>query len=533
MACFFACIAVFLTILYLIWKRTIKNFKYFEENQIPHLPGYPIFGSSWKEVFTRKAFPEVLQSYMQKFPSHRFFGIYSMGGNKTFVLQDPELINELCVRNFDNFVNHPQFFTSTHDELLNSSLTILRDQKWRDMRTTLSPAFTGSKMRMMFDLVRECAEDFVTYCKENVNKDTKTMEIDTKDIFSKVAINVISSTAFGLKVDSVREPENIVTFHTKRAFDGSSFTAILRLMTIMTLPKVADFFKISFTPKTSQDFFRDLVKDTIDHRRQTKETRKDVIQLLIQAQDGTLKYSEDENNEKSFAVVEESEIGRRNISTKQWSDTDIAAQCFLFFVAGFDTTSSLLTFLTYELALNEDYQEKLFQEVQKTKCSLRNGSITYDALQQMEYLDAFVSEVLRFHPPSVLTDRVCNQDTLIFDHNDRQYTIPKGAHIWMNIYGIHHSHKYFANPTRFDPERFLGVNKKKIVSGSFMPFGVGPRACIGTRFALMEAKLVIYTLLSEFKFKICDKTLVPMQYGDGFSLTPKVPLIVELEKRVK
>lgn len=126
---------------------------------------------------------------------------------------------------------------------------------------------------------------------------------------------------------------------------------------------------------------------------------------------------------------------------------------------------------------------------------------------------------------------MCNRDTEIEDHEGRKFTIPKGMIVWANILGIHHSHKYFPNPEKFDPDRFLGANKEKIIPNSFIPFGMGPRACIGSRFALMETKIILYSILAEFKFGVCDKTLVPMRYGAAFMLAPRTDLIIQLEKR--
>ncbi|XP_063706633.1 probable cytochrome P450 9f2 [Culicoides brevitarsis] len=520
---------IILSSLYFIFKLAMKKYQYFKEKGIPHVPGVPIFGSLYSTMMMHKSIPDWLLEVMHQFRTHRFFGIYGVMG-PTFVLQDPDLIKQICVKDFDNFTNHPNMLSTSHDELLSNALNILRDQKWKDMRSTLSPAFTGSKMRMMFDLIRECADDFVSYCNSKVNSD-KTMEIVTKDIFSKVTINIISSTAFGLKVDSVRDPQNPVFVHATRSFDIRSLKAQIKFLMIGGMPKLADFLGVSFTPKDSQKFFKKLVKDTIEHRRKTKETRPDVIQLLIQAQDGTLKYeTEEKDDHGGFAVIEESDIGKKEVK-QTWSDTDLAAQCFLFFVAGFDTTSTLLTFASYELAVNDEVQEKLFAEIKETKQKLMGRPINYELLQKMEYLDAFVSEVLRVHPPGFLTDRYCNNDTEIEDHEGKKFTIPKGSMIWSNIYGIHHSHKYFPNPEKFDPERFLGANKEKIIPNSYIPFGLGPRACIGSRFALMEGKIILYSILSEFKFEVCDKTLVPMRYSGGFGMGPRVDLIVQLKKR--
>lgn len=77
----------------------------------------------------------------------------------------------------------------------------------------------------------------------------------------------------------------------------------------------------------------------------------------------------------------------------------------------------------------------------------------------------------------------------------------------------------------------MGANKEKIIPNSYIPFGLGPRACIGSRFALMEGKIILYNILSEFKFEVCDKTLVPLRYKAGFGMGPKVDMIVELKKR--
>lgn len=388
---------VILPLIYFGWKAATKHLQYFKEKGIPHIPGVPFLGSGWKSFVNQYTFVEWLLDMMHEFRSHRFFGLYNITG-PVIVLHDPELINQVAVKDFDNFTNHTNTVMTDYDELLLNSLSILRDQKWKDMRSTLSPAFTGSKMRMMFDLIRDCADDFGSYCKENINSE-KQIEISSKDIFSKITTDIISSTAFGLKVDSIREPENPVFYHAARAFDLRSKEAMFRIMIIAGMPRIAKLFGMSFSPIDTQEFFKKLVKDTIDHRRKTKETRPDLIQLLIQTQDGTLTHeAEHKDDHGGFAVIEESEVGKKKIS-KTWNDVEIAAQCFLFFIAGFDTTATLLTFASYELAVNKDIQEKIYKEIRETKEKLMGKPINYELLHKMEYFDAFVSEVLRLHPP--------------------------------------------------------------------------------------------------------------------------------------
>lgn len=397
-----------------------------------------------------------------------------------YVIEDPDLVKQVTIRDFDHFVNHAPFLSADGDVLFSNSLFALYDEKWKNMRSTLSPAFTSSKMRMMYDLVRNCSNSFIKFCNDNVDKDG-CYEINVKDTFAKATVDVISTCAFGLEVDSLKHPNNDVYVNARKSFNFEDAYQQLKLAIISIVPKVAKFFNITMIPKQSDLFFKQIVADTIKHRRSTNVTRPDVIQLLIEAMDGKLKHEADphlKESETGFAVVQEA--ASTGVGSKQvtWTDVDIAAQCFLFFVAGFDTTSTTLTFGTYELMIAPDIQEKLYDEIMETKKTLDGKPVTYEVIHKMEYLDAFISEVLRCHPPGFLVDRVCNKDTKI-KVDEKEFVIPNKAKIWINVFGMHHDHKYFPNPMKFDPSRFLGENKKKIVPNSYMPFGIGPRACIG------------------------------------------------------
>lgn len=451
-----------------------------------------------------------------------------------YVTNDPDLIKQITIKDFDHFVNHVPFLSSEGDVLFSNSLFALFDEKWKNMRSTLSPAFTSSKMRMMYELVRNCSDSFIKFCNGNVDQGG-CYQMNVKDTFAKATVDVISTCAFGLEVDSLKNPQNDVYVNARKSFNFEDYSQQLKMSLISLAPKLAKIFNLSFIPKESNNFFQKIVADTIKHRRTTNTFRPDVIQLLIQALDGNLKHETDphlKESETGFAVVEDASSSTLKLNNKtSWSDVDIAAQCFLFFIAGFDTTSTTLTFATYELVTAPDIQEKVYEEIMATKSQLNGKPVTYEIIHKMEYLDAFISEVLRCHPPGFLTDRVCNKDTKIKDHQGKEFVIPNKAKLWINVYGIHHDHRYFPNPMKFDPNRFLGENKKKIVPNTYLPFGLGPRACIGSRFALMEVKLMLYYLLSEFSIEACDKTTIPLRYSASFSLAPEGDLIVQLKKR--
>lgn len=162
------------------------------------------------------------------------------------------------------------------------------------------------------------------------------------------------------------------------------------------------------------------------------------------------------------------------------TDDDIVAQAFVFFFAGFDSELELLTFTIYELALNSDVQSKLLNEINEA-LKYSKGKVTYEMISNMKYLHMVISETTRKWSPTPVTDRTVTKTfTITAKHADEtDLVLEEGSSILIPIYSIHRDPKYFPEPEKFDPERFSVQNKDKFVSDAFMPFGMGPRTCIG------------------------------------------------------
>lgn len=158
-------IILLLTILFVIYKYLTFNFNYFRDHNVPHNKPLPLFGNQFKFFTKQQSIPDFFLDIGNDFRDEAYIGFYETRTPILFVLS-PDAIKQICIKDFDNFVNHPTFTEGISDELLINSVFFMKDEKWRDMRATLSPAYTGSKMRMMFDLVRDCAENFVSYCNE-------------------------------------------------------------------------------------------------------------------------------------------------------------------------------------------------------------------------------------------------------------------------------------------------------------------------------------------------------------------------------
>ncbi|XP_052903096.1 probable cytochrome P450 9f2 [Anopheles moucheti] len=510
-------VAILATVYYYI----TKNNKYFHDKPIPSLATEPLFGSTRRLMTKKTSFHDFIIEIYNKYPLVKVFGMLDTM-QRVFVVRDPELIKRIGVKDFDYFVNHRPVFgndENPHNKtLFSKTLVALNDQKWRDMRATLSPAFTGSKMRQMFDLIVECSTNMVKYCKAEIHKNGgRPLEYEMKDVFTRFANDVIATCAFGIKVDSLKNTENDFYVNGKKLLAFNRPIAMIKMIGLRFAPKLMSWLNLDLFDRENRDYFTEIIRDTLKTREAHGIVRPDMVNLLMQARKGALKQqreAEDRTEVKGFATVEEADMEQTSKSL-QMTELEMVAQCLIFFLAGFDTVSTCLTFLAYELTLNKDVQDKLYEEIRATSKSLEGKSLTYDALQGMQYMDMVVSEALRMWSPAPATDRLCVRDYVVDDGDRLKFTIDKGTAVFIPIAGLHHDPQYYPNPSKFDPERFSEENRDKINPNAYLPFGIGPRNCIGSRFALMEVKAIIYYMLQEFSFEPTPNTQIPLRLEKG------------------
>uniref|UniRef100_A0A182JK11 Uncharacterized protein n=1 Tax=Anopheles atroparvus TaxID=41427 RepID=A0A182JK11_ANOAO len=504
-----------LAVVFYVYRYIKEKGKYFDDKPIPAVPGKEIFASSLELMKKKVSFNDWIIENYKKYPSAKIFGMPDMRSPVYFV-RDPELIKCIGVKDFDFFVNHRPSFGSVedshHSALFSKTLIALKDQKWRDMRATLSPAFTGSKMRQMFELVGECCTEMVKFYQDEVRSKGGPQEHEMKDVFTRYANDVIATCAFGIKVDSLSNTENDFYMNGKKMMAFDRPIVVLKLFGFQMVPKLMGWLGLDLFDREQNHYFTEIIRETVRTRDAHGIVRPDMVNLLMQARKGALKHQREEEEEKGFATVEESEVGRMQVSKGvEMSESEMVAQCVIFFLAGFDTVSTCLTFLAHELTVNRDVQDKLYEEICRTKESLGGGPLTYDAVQKMQYMDMVVSEALRLWPPAPNTDRLCVRDYELDDGEGLRFTMEKGTVAFIPIVALHHDPQYFPNPEKFDPERFSPENRAKILSGTYLPFGIGPRNCIGSRFALMEVKALIYYMLMEFTFEKTPNTQIPLR----------------------
>ncbi len=401
------------------------------------------------------------------------------------------------------------------EPLIGRSLMALTEDDWRQMRSTLSPAFTGRKMREMFKLITNVGKQAIGTLKDQIGSEGKVA--DMEKFLSKFTIDVIASCAFGIDVDSFKNPDNEFQKISKSVVEIGSLSAGLKMLGYFFLPKFMQFFQIRMFNKKVCDYFKTAIIDVIEEREKKGIVRHDLINILMEVKKGKLTHVQEEEGPKEIASVEESEHGKSKV-TKVWTDTDLIAQAFIFFFAGYAGVTQAMAYSAHVLATNKEVEEKLIQEIDELRSSLRPEGITYEKIRDMKYMDQFISEVLRMWP-NLLHDRVCRKNYLL-EFDNRKILIEKDMIVSTPIVGFHYDPNYFPNPEKFDPDRFSDENRGNINMDAYMPFGIGPRNCIGSRFALMELKTILYHLLSDFKFEACEKTEIPLKFS-------KVPLAVK------
>ncbi|KAF5285149.1 hypothetical protein FQA39_LY16838 [Lamprigera yunnana] len=406
-----------------------------------------------------------------------------------FVPVDIELIKRIMIHDFDHFTGH--LVDSYESDPISKHLFALKGESWKQLRQKLSPAFTPSKTKMTFPFVQKSVKNLI----DLINSELKTEEsvLEVHHLIVKGTVDVTISTLFGLESHELKSEDIGFQKVAEIFFEENLKDSVVRTL-MFICPNLLAFFKIRSIPKNIANFFIKLTSDVTTHREENNIVRKDIMHLLLQIK----------NNVK----IDDNEVGSvkdRSSSNFSLSTTDIAAQCFVFFIAGYETTASTITFCLYELATHSDKQQKVREEIMITAGN-HNGELTYDAIQQLTYLDMCIKETLRKYPPLPAHLRECTKDYKI---PNSDVILEKGTAVIVPVYGIHHDNSYYVNPESFEPERFSGNPKMPCV---FSPFGDGPRTCIGYQHGTIMVKLTVALLLKDFKLTVNPKMKSPITF---------------------
>nr|QQL94343.1 cytochrome p450 6a14-like protein [Prodiamesa olivacea] len=440
-------------------------------------------------------FSEVMLEYYEKTKQAgvKFSGIYSFT-RPLFLATDLELVKSILVRDFNVFPNRGVYFNEKHDPI-SAHIFNLENEPWRNLRQKLSPTFTSGKLKMMYGTIHDATEKLL----ETIGKQvSETGQLEVKDVLARFTTDIIGTTAFGIDCNSLENKDSKFYVMGCRIFTQVP-TQFVRFLT-GTFKGLSRKLGVVLTDKEVSDFYMQITKETVEYREKNPQIkRQDFMSLLV-------------------------DMKKSNILTVE----QIAAQSFVFYLAGFETSSSTMTYCMYELSINEEIQEKVRRSVKKV-LEKHNNELTYEAVNDMDYLEQCVSETLRKYPVVPVLIRTPVKAYKIPGTN---IVIPKNQPVLIPVQAIQMDPEIYPEPEKYDPDRFEPEEIKKRHQFSYLPFGEGPRICIGMRFGLLEAKIGLARILLNYKFKLDrSKTSVPLKMmPKSFVLSPTESIFLNVEK---
>lgn len=272
------------------------------------------------------------------------------------ILTDPELIKSVMSTDFDYF-NDRGFYHNEKVDPLSAHIFNLSGTKWKNLRAKISPTFTSGKIKSMFPALMECSVPL----QESISRCVQLGEaIDIKEQLACYTTDVIGSCAFGLDCASFKDADAPFRKYGRKVFSGS-FRTFARALFTFAFPALAAKFGVRLFPPEVGDFYLKVVKDMVQHREANKIVRNDFLQLLM-----------DIRTDGEGLTIEQ-----------------IAAQCFIFFLGGFETSSGTMSWSLYELSVNPEIQERARKEI-KDVLAKHENQFTYEAVQEMKYLEQIV-----------------------------------------------------------------------------------------------------------------------------------------------
>ncbi|XP_034194616.1 putative cytochrome P450 6a14 isoform X2 [Osmia lignaria lignaria] len=434
-------IAVFLALYYYF----TSTFNYWKKRGIKGPEPIPVFGNIMAPMLAKQSLADFLMNLYKKYKNEPMIGIF-VKREPILIILDPDIIKDVLIKDFSKFANR-DFTIHEIAEPLSQHLFGLEVERWRPLRTQLSPVFTSGKLKGIFSLILDCAKHLEKYMDTLIQKGEP---IEIREVTAQYTTDVIGSCAFGIEMNSMSESESEFRKRGREIF-ATNLTTFLKVKMKEWMPQLYDLLGYVLPKNKAMAFIERITISTMEYRKHNNIVRSDFINTLLELQ----KHPE-------------------RVNGIQLTDTLLAAQAFVFFAAGFETSSTTIANAIYELAQNQEIQDKLREEIKEFDAK-NNGEWNYETVKQMKYLDKVFRETLRKYPPLVFISRKATKN---YTFENPKLTVLKDAKVWIPLFSIHRDPEIYPHPDKFDPERFSEDAVKVRHPMHYIPFGNGPRNCI-------------------------------------------------------
>ena len=375
------------------------------------------------------------------------------------ILNDPAVVRSILTDPTDIYPKN-DLMTGALAPLVGDSVFVSSGDTWRQQRAMIAPAFTHMRLASAFAAMSGAVDD----ARAGLDEAARTGTAFSLDLaMSQLTADVICRTVFStsLASDTARE-----VFTSFTAFERSVANVEIR--------------RLIFDPPW---------KDVPQH--------DDVLAACrtIRTHLGAL-VDRHAAGAGRFRDIAADVMAARDEHGRGFGRDELIDQLGVFFLAGHETTASALTWAIFALSQRADLRERLRAEVDAVAV---RGALTLDDIRRLPFTTAVFKEAMRLYPPITFIPRVAAQDTRIAGR-----TLQRGTMVMIAPWVIHRHHALWREPDRFDPDRFLPGREGELTEGAYLPFGLGPRVCVGANFATIEATLILARLLRRYDWETLD-----------------------------
>ncbi len=408
-----------------------------------------------------------------------------VGKAKRMLTKDPEVINHILQKNHKNYVKS-KIVTELLSKYAGKGILTTNGDYWLKQRRLIQPGFHKRKIDSLLTDMNAVILDMIDDISNKIESGQD--QFDILDEMTKMTLRIVSKALFSSTISDDQ---------IKILKDGVHSLQDITLKEAQN-PFLSGWRKLSGYEKKSKDHLDriyELITGYITERKANPNPPSDMMSMLLDAR------------------YEGTDTGM--------TDQQILDEIMIIFVAGFETTTNALTFCLYLLSQHPQVLSTLLAEVNQIELT---DSPTIPDVMAMKYTTQVISESMRLYPPAWFMDRVAIEDEIIGEEK-----VQAGEIIALYTYGLHRSEEYWEDPESFKPARFSDENKAKIKQNAFIPFGKGPRLCIGSQFAQMEMNLVLYHFLNRFDFSLIQP--FSLELDTKITIRPKHGMPMVLSKR--
>ncbi|XP_062075009.1 cytokinin hydroxylase-like [Humulus lupulus] len=396
--------------------------------------------------------------------------VYWLGTEPFLYVADPEFLRRISVGVVGKSWGKPNVFRKDREPMFgNNSLTMVEGDDWVRHRRAITPAFSKTNLEAMAWSMIESTNNMLDRWTTLVNSN-KPFEIDAERELTAITGEIIAKISFGISYENGQK-----VFDKLKALQ----VALFKSNRLVGVP------------------FSELFMD----RKQTLKARnlgKEIDQILlsiITARRKSIKENNCQGDLLGLLLKANEENGEKG---KMLTVRELIDESKTFFFGGHDTTALALTWTLLLLALNQDWQTQLREEIR----DVIGDEVNFTCIAGLKKMGWVMNEVIRLYSPAPNIQRQTREDIKVIDKN---MVIPKGTNIWIDVVGMNHDPSLWGNDVNdFKPERF----QNDVVYGGcshkmgFLPFGFGGRMCVGRNLSTLEYKIILALILTRFSFTL-------------------------------